>query len=175
METTTHELQPIYRPLINSWDWQRMPDDTDPYFGFVYLIKNVRSGMSYAGKKLFTKKMRRKPLKGKKVVRLSRVCSDWEKYFGSSALLLASLERDGKHAFTREVIALCGSPWECAYVELQVQMATGALFRKDYWNSLIHIRLNQPPMALDLVAMEARIKKALTFVDTIESRNSPTQ
>jgi hypothetical protein len=113
------------------------------WLGFVYLI-TAPSGMKYVGKKLFWSAIRRKALKGTKRVRLDRKESDWRKYFGSSKELLAELARTNPMDWKREILHLCQSKWECAYLELKEQMARDALMRDDYWNGILHIRLGRP-------------------------------
>jgi len=117
------------------------------YLGFVYLI-TAPNGMKYVGKKLFLSARRRKPLKGQKRNRRDHVESDWHKYFGSSNELQAELKRVGLRGWKREILHLCKSKWEMAYVELKEQLARDALLSDVYWNSIIHVRLNQPPREL---------------------------
>ncbi len=65
-------------------------DQTDGYFGFVYLITHIKTGQKYVGKKFFTKS-KTKQVKGKK--KKIRVASDWETYWGSNTKLQEDARR----------------------------------------------------------------------------------
>lgn len=90
--------------LASPWTFQGevlTPEMVKPYAGFVYLITFLPTGQKYIGKKAFTG-MRKQ--KGK--TRRSKVASDWEKYWSSSATVKELLEQHGPEAFKREVISL---------------------------------------------------------------------
>ena len=120
--------------------------------GFVYRITCLPLDRKYIGKKLFSASRKRKlacRTKGKvvevgkkKTVR-DRVESNWRDYFGSSADLLEDLKRFGKENFKREILQLCKTKGVLAYYELKWQMAEDALFRSDYYNGVLNIRLNR--------------------------------
>src|SRR6056297_2760390 len=59
--------------------------------GFVYQVFEEDTGKLYYGIKKFKKKIRRKPLKGKKRVRIDYVESDWRTYKTSSPLMQQKL------------------------------------------------------------------------------------
>ncbi len=129
-----------------------MPEDLTGHAGFVYKITCGRNGKKYIGKKLFTSSVKRRMAcrmngkiitKGKKKTVRSRVASDWEDYFGSSKELLADLALYGKENFIREVLMLAPSKGVLAYYELKCQMAEDALFRSDYYNGIINVRLGR--------------------------------
>ena len=61
-----------------------IPKDT---FGFIYEITNLTNNRKYIGKKQMVRKIRRKPLKGKKRKRIDYIESDWKTYTGSSDIL----------------------------------------------------------------------------------------
>lgn len=140
--------------------WINEPEGIDGYLGFVYVIESP-SGMKYVGKKLFWSTIRRKPLKGKNRVRVCKVESNWRKYYGSSKELLAEMERKPA-GWRREIVHLCTSKWEMAYVELRLQMGLDALFRPDYYNSIIHVRLNKPPAGLVLSGLHEKILRLVS-------------
>lgn len=143
-------------------DWQNVPDNLQDYLGFVYLI-TAPSGMKYVGKKLFWAAIRRKPLKGKKRVRCDRRESDWRKYYGSSDAL--QRERQATRGtpqdtlWRREILHLCRSKWELAYLELKEQLSRDALMRADYYNGIIHVRLSRPPKTFRIAPFRHRVKK----------------
>lgn len=137
-------LRALAAEMETAAPWIGVPEDLGDLLGMVYLI-TAPSGMRYVGKKLFLSSVTRKPLKGKKLKRHSKKESDWRTYFGSSAKLVAELTRKGPAGWRREVLHLCRSRWEMSYLELKEQLQRDALLRPDYWNSILHIRLNQPP------------------------------
>jgi hypothetical protein len=142
------------------WLWQGREFTTAPeeWLGFVYLITSP-SGKMYVGKKLFWSRIRRKPLKGTRRVRIERKESDWRKYFGSSNELVAELGRTGRSFWTREILHLCESKWECSFAELKIQLALNALVRTDFFNSIIHVRLNQPPSSFTPSRLDATVAR----------------
>ena len=173
--------------MSSSNDWIGMPSNYKDFFGFVYLITNLRNGNKYVGQKKFFRVVKKPFLKNKlskKVldkisvlnkqyndgvitskVELARrisdlkrkervrrsgltqrsrsvvVESDWRDYYGSSQSLLFDVERFGKDSFRREVIWLCTSQWWLTYLELKEQLFFNAIFRDDFYNGIINVRL----------------------------------
>lgn len=125
-------------------EWNRLSSDVDikDYQGFVYVIENLVNKKKYIGQKTFWKKIRRKPLKGKTRVRLDKVESDWKKYMGSSQELLEDVKRYGEKNFKKMVLCLCTSKSNLNYMELEYQIKFGALFRDDFYNNILNIRIN---------------------------------
>lgn len=128
------------------WTYQGRPfnpEDAEDYFGFVYLITNIRDGRRYIGKKFFTFAKTKRPLKGRKNRRRSRVESDWKDYWGSSKSLTEDVQKFGQDSFTREILYLCESRAECAYWETYEIMIRHALKQPDlYYNSWVSMKLN---------------------------------
>jgi len=124
-------------------DWLGVPDDYRDHLGFIYIISHTASGAYYIGKKQFFRKIRRRPLKGKRRARLNVVESDWRKYWGSSKLLLAAIEERGEDAFTRRILETCDSKFQLAYRELQIQLEHDVLNDPKCFNGIIHIRLQK--------------------------------
>lgn len=129
-------------------EWKNVPEDINEWFGFVYRITNTKNGKKYIGKKQFFKNEKRPPLKGKKRSRRVHKESDWKSYYGSSNELKADLEKYGKESFEREILDLTTCKWESAWKELEWQIKEKVLFRDDYYNGIINIRLNAPPNSL---------------------------
>lgn len=137
---------------VDPWDWTNVPESLEGHAGFVYRITCLSNGKKYIGKKLFTASRKRKLAKRKdgkaivgskkKVVR-DRVDSKWKDYFGSSKELLADLVKFGKENFRREILQLAPSKGVLSYYELQWQMKEDALFRSDYYNGVLNIRLGR--------------------------------
>jgi hypothetical protein len=125
-------------------NWINIPDNIEDYLGFVYVVTNLQNNKKYIGKKVFWNKIRRKPLKGKKRVRLDKKESDWKDYYGSSNKLLSDVEKYGKDNFKREIIILCKSKFELSYFELLEQIKNNVLLDDNYYNEIINIRLKAP-------------------------------
>lgn len=112
--------------------------------GFVYKITNKLNNKFYIGKKQLYKQIRRKPLKGYKRVRISRVESDWRIYQGSCKSLLEDIKLYGENNFEKEIIKYCKSKWELTYMELKYQLEYDVLNPKvNSYNGIINIRLRK--------------------------------
>lgn len=117
-------------------------------FGFVYLIRNNHPDSDkkfYIGKKQSLKKVKRKPLKGKKRNRIDWVDNGVEDYWGSSKQLLEDIEKYGKEHFTREVIEICDSKFHMTYAELLWQIKCNALLDERFYNGVLNCRLGVVP------------------------------
>jgi hypothetical protein len=125
-------------------DWIGVPDNIEDYLGFIYVITHVESGAYYIGKKQTTRKLRRKPLKGQKRVRICHVESDWKTYWGSSKTLLEAVEKHGEDAFERRIVRLCKSKFELSYEELKLQMQYNVLDDPLSFNGILNVRLSKP-------------------------------
>jgi Putative endonuclease segE, GIY-YIG domain len=133
-----------------TWLYQNTPVETLPEtcVGFVYLITNNLSGRKYIGKKLakFSKTTYRtvkqkNGIKKKKRIR-SKIDSDWQQYYGSSAELTADIEKLGTENFTREILYYCTSKSECSYIEAREQFSRKVLESLDYYNGHIQVRVH---------------------------------
>ena len=134
-----------------TWLYQNTPVEALPEtcVGFVYLITNNLSGRKYIGKKLakFSKTTYRivkqkNGIKKKKKIR-SKIDSDWQQYYGSSAELSADIEKLGTDNFTREILFYCASKSECSYIEAREQFSRQVLESNDYYNGQINCRIHQ--------------------------------
>lgn len=114
-------------------------------FGFIYEITNTVSGKKYIGKKQCKRKLKRRPLKGKKNKRIEETESDWREYTSSSVELNEDLKKLGKDKFIFKIIDTCGSKWELAYKEIKEQLQREVLLREDYYNGIINVRIGRPP------------------------------
>jgi hypothetical protein len=133
-----------------TWLYQNTPVETLPEtcVGFVYLITNNLSGRKYIGKKLakFSKTTYRvikqkNGIKKKKRIQ-SKIDSDWQQYYGSSAELSADIEQLGTINFTREILYYCASKSECSYIEAREQFSRRVLESQDYYNGHIQVRVH---------------------------------
>lgn len=128
--------------------WKNFPTDTEGVVGFIYLIRNNHPDSIkryYWGQKKLMKRIKRKPLKGKKRNRISYVDNDVEKYWGSSNELLKDIEKYGIEHFTREVVEVCYSKFHMSFGELAWQMKCNVLFDERYYNSILNVRLGVVP------------------------------
>jgi hypothetical protein len=122
-----------------------LPDDC---VGYVYNIINVVTGRQYIGKKLakFSKttyktvKLKNGTKKKKKI--RSKIDSDWQEYYGSSAELTVDIAKLGKENFKREILYYCRSKAECSYIEAREQFDRKVLESTDYYNGQISVRVH---------------------------------
>ena len=114
-------------------------------FGFIYLIECNINKKKYIGKKQCISKIKRKPLKGKTRNRIEFKESDWKTYTSSSNELNEDIKKYGKENFTFKIIRTCDSKWALAYFEIKEQIENDVLFKDEYYNSIINVRINAPP------------------------------
>jgi Putative endonuclease segE, GIY-YIG domain len=111
--------------------------------GFVYKIERRDTKRVYFGQKRFTKAITRKPLKGRKRKRRSRIASDWIGYWGSCQELLTEVGRLGPKKFRRTILHLCKTKSEMNYLELHEQMVNHVLLYPDkFYNSYVGTRIH---------------------------------
>lgn len=79
--------------------WESETPKPDDAVGFVYCIEHKPTGHYYYGQKKLTKKIRRKPLKGKKRNRISIQESDWLDYCGSGVVSEHAAEHENAYEF----------------------------------------------------------------------------
>ena len=82
-----------------------------------------------------------KQVKGKR--RKIRKISDWEEYYGSSKYLHEDIKELGVSNFTREILHLCKSRSECAYLELKEQINREVLESDLFYNDWIQVRVRK--------------------------------
>tara|TARA_B100002019_G_scaffold199734_1_gene173085 strand:- start:13428 stop:13868 length:441 start_codon:yes stop_codon:yes gene_type:complete len=82
------------------------------FYGFVYLITNLKNQRQYIGRKYFWQK--RKPKGGKRRVTSE---SDWRKYYGSCPELKDDIKLFGKDSFSREILSMHLTPGKTNYEE----------------------------------------------------------
>ena len=114
-------------------------------FGFIYEITNTINGKKYIGKKQMTRKIRRKPLKGKKRKRIDHIESDWKTYTGSSDALNLDISTLGINKFNFKILKFCNSKFELSYFEAKMQFEKDVLLSEDYYNGIINCRIGKAP------------------------------
>lgn len=129
-------------PETTLWQYEGQVFNSIPegYAGFVYVIENLVNGRLYIGKKQFSNKLTRPPLKGKVRKRTRTVESNWKEYFGSNEELCGDLQNNG-YQCRRTILRLCQSKSEMSYYELYHQMVTHALLNDRYYNAYVGARL----------------------------------
>ena len=132
-------------------------EPTDEWYGFIYLIENIKNNRKYIGRKFLTK-AGYKTTKGKR--KKIRVKSDWATYYGSSPALAADVEKFGKENFKRTILKLCRSRGECNYWETKMIFDANAILDGNYYNSWVSCKI------------QASHVKALTFNHYIEDKDS---
>jgi len=115
--------------------------------GFVYEIKNIKTGKFYIGRKsIFSntkKKLTKKELAehtgpGKKPTKkLVTKESDWENYWGSNKVLLAEIKENGTSDFRKEILKFCFNKKQLTYWELHFQCKCEVLFSDKSYNDNI--------------------------------------
>jgi hypothetical protein len=118
---------------------------TEETFGFIYEITNKITNKKYIGKKQCFKKIKRKPLKGKKRNRISKGDSDWKFYTSSSNDVNNDIKNYGKDNFEFKILKTCDSKWALAYYEIKEQIDKNVLFTNNYYNGIINCRIGKAP------------------------------
>lgn len=111
------------------------------WYGFVYLITNRATGQKYIGKKFFWNKKTLPITKTRKRRKRLLVESDWRDYYGSNKHLQEDVIQQGTDMFHREILHLCKTKGECAYMEAKEQFDREVLLTDDYYNGIIQIKL----------------------------------
>jgi hypothetical protein len=114
-------------------------ENSDEWYGFIYLIENLKNGRKYIGRKYLTKAAY-KTTKGKR--KKIRKESDWADYYGSSPSLQADVELYGKENFKRTILRLCKSRGECNYFEAKEIFDTDAVLDGNYYNQWVSAKVH---------------------------------
>jgi hypothetical protein len=119
-----------------------IPEDS---FGFIYEITNTINDKKYIGKKQMVRKIKRKPLKGKKRKRIDFIESDWKTYTGSSDSLNNDIALLGLDKFIFKILKFCNSKFELSYFEAKMQFEKDVLLSENYYNGIINCRIGKAP------------------------------
>jgi hypothetical protein len=130
---------------MDSGHWDIKGDMPENPYGFVYEITNTINNKSYIGKKQMVRKIKRKPLKGKKRKRIDYIESDWKTYTGSSDVLNNDIENLGKDKFKFNILLFCSSKFELSYYEAKMQFEKDVLLNENYYNGIINCRIGKAP------------------------------
>ena len=113
----------------------------DIYYGFVYCITNRATGQKYIGKKFFWSKKTLPITKKRKRRKITYVESDWRDYYGSNRILNEEIETAGTDCYYREILHLCKTKGECAYMEAKEQFDRNVLLTDEYYNGIISCKI----------------------------------
>lgn len=118
--------------------------DINKWFGFVYIIRELDTGMDYIGIKQFWSKQTLKPLKGKKNKRHRLVESDWKTYNTSSPIMQKKL-KENPEGYCKVMLYLADSKTDLKATEAYYQLQN---YKRGNWNKLynevINLRLRIP-------------------------------
>ena len=130
-----------------SWNYKgrkyKLPEDATPndLYGFVYCITNRATNKKYIGKKFFWKAKTLPITKTRKRRKKLKVESDWKDYWGSNKHLQEDVKNCGQDMFYREILHLCKTKGECAYMETKEQFDREVLLNENYYNGIINCRI----------------------------------
>lgn len=133
--------------LMNDWIYKghkfEPPEDFSPdvWYGFVYCITHRGTGKKYVGKKFFWKSKTLPITKTRKRRQRLKVESDWRDYYGSNKHLNEEVEKHGRDFYHREILHLCKTKGECAYMETKEQFDREVLLKDEYYNGIINCRI----------------------------------
>ena len=125
--------------------WEVCKSIPEDAFGFIYEITNTLNGKKYIGKKQMVRRIKRKPLKGKKRKRIDFIESDWKTYTGSSDALNTDIALIGLDKFIFKILKFCNSKFELSYFEAKMQFEMDVLLSEDYYNGIINCRIGKAP------------------------------
>jgi hypothetical protein len=111
--------------------------------GFVYLITDLDTNRLYIGKKIFTNKKAKPPLKGKTNRRITYVESDWKTYYGSNPTIQKIMQIAAPTRFSRQILHLCKTKSEMGYLETKELFDRSALLDDTYYNDWITCRITK--------------------------------
>ena len=132
---------------LGHWRTTAEPSKSDTPYGFIYVIENINTGKKYVGKKQIL--TARKTRKAGRKNRVSKVVeTDWKTYTGSCRELNGEIEQNGKDVFDFNIIKWCDSKWEMSYYEAKEQFERDVIFRSDYYNGILNLRIPKAPKHL---------------------------
>ena len=121
-------------------DYEDIPEE---YVGFIYRITDNETGEMYIGQKRFHKTKTLPITKTRKRRVRTRVESDWRDYYGSSRVLQERSSQGHTQTLVREIIRFGYSKGDLSYLEAEEQIKERVLFRDDYLNGVVNMRVHQ--------------------------------
>lgn len=126
------------------WELSKNLDYNEDAYGFIYEIECISTGKKYIGKKQCKTVHKRPPLKGKKNKRCSIVDTDWREYTSSSREVNNDILKYGKENFKFTILKWCNSKFDLSYSEAKIQFEREVLFKEQYYNGIINLRVRRP-------------------------------
>ena len=130
-------------------EWWVHTENYDPadYLGFVYIIKNKKSGRIYVGKKVFWNNTKTRLTKkelaeqtgpGRKSThKVVTKESNWKFYWGSSKELLEDIRELGTGNFEKKILKLCKNKKEMTFFEMYYQCRYDVLTTNSYNDNIL--------------------------------------
>ena len=131
------------------WLYEGKPYDPEfeeippEYVGFVYRITDTETGEKYIGQKRFRKTKTLPITKTRKRRKKTLVESDWRVYYSSSTIIKQAVTEGLSDRYSREILRFGYSKGDLSLLEAMEQIKEGALFRDDYLNGIINMRVHK--------------------------------
>ena len=120
-------------------EYEEIPPE---YEGFVYRITDTETGEKYIGQKRFRKTKTLPITKTRKRRKRTLVESDWRSYYSSSQVLQERVSEGHTDTLVREILRFGYSKGDLSLLEAMEQIKEGVLFRDDYLNGVINMRVH---------------------------------
>lgn len=109
--------------------WNNMLEDIEGYEGFIYKIKNLKTGISYIGKKSYWSRTSKK-VEGKKNRKRFLNESNWKFYTSSNSTLIKEIKENGIEDYQFTILRHCKNKREHTYYEVFYQFQEDVLNKK---------------------------------------------
>jgi hypothetical protein len=138
--------------IVNNWFYKskeikEVSDFPEGCFGFCYMIKNLKTGEFYIGRKVLENNIKRKIGKKEKLLfegkgrkpsfEKIKKESNWKEYWGSCKPLLEEVAKIGEDQFERQILELAFNKRQLSYLEVKYQMVYEVLENKLSYNDNI--------------------------------------
>ena len=115
--------------------------------GFIYKIRNIKTGKFYIGRKSLFSNTKKKLTKAeialqsgpgrKPTSKIVTKESNWLDYWGSNKTILEEIKQNGTDDFRKEILKFCFNKKQLTYWELHYQCTEGVLLTDKSYNSNI--------------------------------------
>lgn len=133
--------------MIFDWGHWTPPNGHDfipeNVLGFLYKITDKNSKKYYVGIKQISKRIKRKPLKGKKRNRIHVSESDWKTYCGSSGEISEEVRKNESN-YSFEILSFHSTKTLLKYSEAEYLIRNNCLFDSNCYNQMFNYRLRFP-------------------------------
>ena len=139
--------------------------DIDDWFGFIYRIIEIDTGMEYIGKKQFHSHLK-KSVKGRKNKKSVVKENDWKSYTGSSVRLNEEIKKKGMDNYIFLIESLHKTRGSLYYAEVERQIVESVLTtqlpsgqRKYYNGQISAVKFIPPPE--EIIELEYKVSSLL--------------